>query len=153
MPCDWLATKFSSRGVWPSAETLSSVPNKHLWVSEPGHYDQHPLSRNSCLSSGSSQMCQGKVSQYLSKLHLYLPHEQRWANKCLTTRGLISLRKVLRSPPVISSSSMNLGIACRLTPTQRTMFWWLNLLQKQKYRKGKPWICWLCMSKYFGELT
>lgn len=41
----------------------------------------------------------------------------------LTGRGLVSLMKVLRSPPVISSSRMNLGIACRLTPTHLTMFW------------------------------
>lgn len=40
----------------------------------------------------------------------------------LTSRGLVSLRKVFRSPPVISSSKMNLGMACRLTPIQRTMF-------------------------------
>lgn len=47
----------------------------------------------------------------------------------LTGRGLVSLMKVFRSPPVISSSRMNLGMACRLTPTHLTMFWWLNLLQ------------------------
>lgn len=41
----------------------------------------------------------------------------------LTGRGLVSLMKVLRSPPVISSSRMNRGIACRLTPTHLTMFW------------------------------
>lgn len=53
----------------------------------------------------------------------------------LTGRGRVSLMKVLRSPPVISSSRINLGIACRLTPTHLTMFWWLNLLQGQKRRK------------------
>lgn len=41
----------------------------------------------------------------------------------LTGRGLVSLKKDLRSPPVISSSRINLGIACRLTPTHLTMFW------------------------------
>lgn len=29
----------------------------------------------------------------------------------------------------MSSSRMNRGRACRLTPMQRTMFWWLNLLR------------------------
>lgn len=51
------------------------------------------------------------------------------SQRSLTSRGLVSLRKVFRSPPAISSSRMNLGMACRLTPTQRTMFWWLNLLE------------------------
>lgn len=57
----------------------------------------------------------------------------------LTSRGLYSLRKVLRSPPAISSSRMNLGIACRLTPMQRTMFWWLNLLPGHKH-SSDMWI-------------
>lgn len=52
----------------------------------------------------------------------------------LTGRGLVSLMKVFRSPPVISSSKINLGMACRLTPTHLTMFWWLNLLQRQRCR-------------------
>lgn len=54
----------------------------------------------------------------------------------LTSRGLVSLRNVFRSPPAISSSRMNLGMACRLTPTQRTMFWWLNLLQRGERSRG-----------------
>lgn len=35
----------------------------------------------------------------------------------------------MRSPPAISSSRIKRGMACRLTPMQRTMFWWLNLLR------------------------
>lgn len=61
----------------------------------------------------------------------------------LTSRGLVSLRNVFRSPPAISSSRMNLGMACRLTPTQRTMFWWLNLLQRWEQGRGT------CFSKGF----
>lgn len=41
----------------------------------------------------------------------------------LTGRGRVSRRKDLRSPPAMSSSRMNRGRACRLTPMQRTMFW------------------------------
>lgn len=49
----------------------------------------------------------------------------------LTGRGRVSRRKDLRSPPAMSSSRINRGRACRLTPIQRTMFWWLNLLQSR----------------------
>lgn len=59
----------------------------------------------------------------------------RESHVCLTSRGLVSLRKDLRSPPAISSSRINLGMACRLTPMHRTMFWWLNLLQGHKHSR------------------
>lgn len=91
----------------------------------------------------------GDVSSYVEKVHhgqagrmLLITQAESlnaggrgtvWTNLAggggLTGRGLVSLMKVFRSPPVISSSRMNLGMACRLTPTHLTMFWWLNLLQ------------------------
>ena len=36
----------------------------------------------------------------------------------------------------MSSSNMNLGRAFRLTPIQRTMFWWLNLLREEGTNRG-----------------
>ncbi len=56
----------------------------------------------------------------------------------LTVLGRFSLRKVFMSPPVMSSSSMKRGRICRLTPIQRTMFWWLNLLHTQKSEGINP---------------
>lgn len=56
---------------------------------------------------------------------------------CCTARGLFCLRKLFMSPPVISSSRMKRGRMFRLTPTQRTMFRWLNLLWGQKVEKKK----------------
>lgn len=54
----------------------------------------------------------------------------------LTARGLFCLRKLFMSPPVISSSRMKRGRMFRLTPMQRTMFSWLNLLQSTQRRRA-----------------
>jgi hypothetical protein len=57
--------------------------------------------------------------------------------KLLTVLGLFCLRKLFISPPVISSRRMKRGRICRLTPMQRTMFWWLNLLRTHKDSGGE----------------
>ena len=56
------------------------------------------------------------------------------------------------SPPVISSSRMKRGRMLRLTPMQRTMFSWLNLLQRQTVTKiwvSKCAICVWCALQYY----
>lgn len=56
----------------------------------------------------------------------------------LTVLGRLSLKKLFISPPVMSSRRMKRGRICRLTPMQRTMFWWLNLLRIQNSGKTDP---------------
>lgn len=68
----------------------------------------------------------------------------------LTARGLFCLRKLFMSPPVISSSKMKRGRMFRLTPMQRTMFSWLNLLQStQKRLVSRPKL-WLLFASAVG---
>lgn len=77
-----------------------------------------------------------------------------------TARGLFCLRKLFMSPPVMSSSRMKRGRMFRLTPIQRTMFSWPNLLRRQN--NAKQWrieekLCgrWkvLCASEEIFDMT
>lgn len=63
-----------------------------------------------------------------SPKHMYT-HCTTHTTEVLTALGRFCLRKLFMSPPVMSSRRINLGRIWRLTPIQRTMFWWLNLLQ------------------------
>lgn len=54
-----------------------------------------------------------------------------------TALGLFCLRKLFMSPPVMSSSRMKRGRMFRLTPMQRTMFSWLNLLHRRQDHKSQ----------------
>lgn len=63
-----------------------------------------------------------------SPKHMYT-HCTTHTTEALTALGRFCLRKLFMSPPVMSSRRINLGRIWRLTPIQRTMFWWLNLLQ------------------------
>lgn len=92
-----------------------------------------PLSKPKVDSLGSTEELATQAAHSCS----FHPCSCPWHNNCskdwfsLTGRGRVSRRKDLRSPPAMSSSRINRGRACRLTPMQRTMFWWLNLLQSR----------------------